>query len=217
MNRPTALLIIDMQRDFCEPGGYADTAGLDSARLRRPIAAIAALAGRARLVGIPVIYTREGHAPDLSDCPPTKLRRSVKCGAAIGLAGPLGRHLVRGEAGHGIIPELAAKPGETVIDKPGYGAFYRTRLSETLNAGGIRHLYLTGITTDICVQSTLREAVDRGYECMTVSDACAAGTDALHEAALAMIEGPEGPILGQVKTTEEVLARWPLAHAEADS
>jgi nicotinamidase-related amidase len=201
----TALLVIDMQRDFCAPGGYAARAGLEVARLAAPITAIAQLLPAARAARILVVHTREGHRPDLADCPPEKLRRSIAAGAPIGSAGPLGRLLVRGEVGHDFIDALRPGPGELVIDKPGYGAFHQTDLAQRLADQGIRTLLLCGVTTEVCVHSTLREAVDRGYRCFTIGDACAASDPALHKAALAMI-GVEGGIFGQVLATSQVLA-----------
>jgi len=196
----TALIVIDMQRDFCAPGGYAARAGLDIARLAAPIAAIQRLLGAARRAGLLVVHTREGHRGDLSDCAPAKLLRSAAAGAAIGSPGPLGRLLVRGEAGHDFIAELRPAPGEPVIDKPGYGAFHQTDLALILANRGIATLLLCGVTTEVCVHSTLREAVDRGFACITVGDACAASDPALHDAALAMI-GVEGGIFGRVIDT----------------
>ena len=197
-----------MQRDFCEAGGYAAACGLDIALLRQPIEPIARLIAAARERGIAVIYTREGHRPDLADCHPAKRARSAACGAAIGAPASLGRHLIRGETGHDVVPELAPAAGDPIVDKPGYGAFYQTDLELLLQARGTTQLYVTGVTTDICVHSTLREAVDRGYECVTVADACAAADAAIHAAALGLIEGPEGPILGRVRDTAAVLAEW---------
>lgn len=202
-----AFLVIDMQRDFCSPGGYADCAGMDIRSLRRPIPQIRRLLDAARRGGHLVLYTREGHRSDLSDCSPVKLARSIAAGAAIGSAGPLGRLLVRGEYGHDIIDEIAPATGEPVIDKPGYGAFYQTELELILRNAGIARLVLTGITTDVCVHSTLREAIDRGFRCITVGDACAASDSDLHAAALAMIRG-EGNIFGDVLDTEQMLALW---------
>jgi nicotinamidase-related amidase len=206
MNNPRAgaLLVIDMQRDFCSPGGYADHAGLDVSRLSSVIGNIARLIDAARAAGMPVVYTREGHLPDLSDCEPAKLHRSRAAGAPIGQEGPLGRLLVRGEYGHDIIDELRPVAGDLVIDKPGYGAFYRTGLEDALRRLGVRSLVLCGVTTEVCVHSSLREAVDRGFRCITAGDACAAGNPALQEPALAMIE-VEGGILGCVADTDELL------------
>ncbi len=207
MPKQTALLVIDMQRDFCDPRGYAGQAGMDVNVLRRPIPAIQALLDAARAQSIMVIHTREGHRPETLDCHPSKRRRSLRAGAEIGSQGPLGRLLIRGEYGHDIIDELQPAPGEVVVDKPGYGAFYQTDLELLLRASGIENLVLTGVTTDVCVHSTLREAVDRGFNCITVSDGCAAGDPALHEAALQTILG-EGHIFGEVATSAEVLAQW---------
>lgn len=201
----TALIVIDMQRDFCAPGGYAAQAGLDVARLAAPIAAIQQLLGAARAAGALVVHTREGHRADLSDCPPEKYQRSVAAGAPIGSPGPLGRLLVRGEVGHDFIEELRPAPGEPVIDKPGYSAFQQTDLAALLAEFDIDTLLLCGVTTEVCVHSTLREAVDRGFRCVTVGDACAGSTAALHEAALAMV-GVEGGIFGQVLNAAQVVA-----------
>lgn len=201
----TALLVIDMQRDFCSPQGYAARAGLDVARLARPIVQIQQLLMVARAVGMLVVHTREGHLPDLSDCPPEKMRRSMQAGAPIGSAGPMGRLLVRGQIGHDFIDALQPQSGEVVIDKPGYGAFHLTDLEGVLIRRNIRHLILCGVTTEVCVHSTLREAVDRGYRCITVGDATAASDPALQAPALAMI-GVEGGIFGQLASTDQVLA-----------
>lgn len=200
----TALVVIDMQRDFCSAGGYAHQAGLDIARLQAVVRKIEQLLAVARSAGMAIVHTREGHLPDLSDCPPAKLARSVAAGAAIGSAGPLGRLLVRGEQGHDFVPELRPWPGEMVIDKPGYGAFHRTDLEARLSRLGIRRLVLCGVTTEVCVHSTLREAVDRGYECTTVADATAASLPELQAPALAII-GVEGGIFGRVAETAELL------------
>jgi nicotinamidase-related amidase len=206
----TALLAIDMQRDFCSPCGYADTAGLDVARLAEPIQRIAELLSAARAAGMLVVHTREGHVPDLSDCPPEKLARSQRAGAAIGSMGPLGRLLVRGEVGHDFVDALQPCEGEWVIDKPGYGAFYQTDLHSRLQARGIHNLVLCGVTTEVCVHSSLREAVDRGYACTVVSDATAASEPALQAPALAMV-AVEGGIFGSVQTTAQLLNQWRLA------
>jgi nicotinamidase-related amidase len=206
----TALLVIDMQRDFCSPGGYADAAGLDVARLAEAIQRIADLLSAARAAGMLVVHTREGHVPDLSDCPPEKLARSQRAGAAIGSMGPLGRLLVRGEVGHDFVDALQPVSGEWVIDKPGYGAFYQTDLHSRLQARGIQRLVLCGVTTEVCVHSSLREAVDRGYACTVVADATAASDPALQAPALAMV-AVEGGIFGGVQTTQHVLNQWSLA------
>ena len=201
----TALLIIDMQRDFCSPHGYASRAGLDVAFLAGPIGQIRRLLDAARRAGMLVVHTREGHLPDLSDCPAEKMQRSRQAGAPIGSVGPMGRLLVRGEYGHDFIDELQPAAGESVIDKPGYGAFYQTELAQLLSNRRIRRLIVCGVTTEVCVHSTLREAVDRGYACVTVADATAASDPALQAPALAMI-GVEGGIFGRVATTEQLLA-----------
>ncbi len=213
----TALVVIDMQRDFCSPGGYAHQAGLDIARMQAVVGQVKALLTAARAVGLHVFHTREGHLPDLSDCPPAKLARSVAAGAPIGSPGPLGRLLVRGEQGHDFVPELRPLSSEHVIDKPGYGAFYKTTLGPLLGAFGIRRLLLCGVTTEVCVHSTLREAVDRGFVCTTVGDATAASQAELQAPALAMI-GVEGGILGGVCSTADAvdaLNALPSANREA--
>lgn len=205
-----ALLVIDMQRDFCSAGGYAARAGLDVARLSSVIANIRRLLDAARAAGLTVVHTREGHLPDLSDCPPEKLWRSRAAGAEIGSQGPLGRLLVRGEYGHDIIDELRPQAGELVIDKPGYGAFHRTWLDEELQQRDISALMLCGVTTEVCVHSTLREAIDRGYRCTLVSDGCAASDPALQVPALQMCR-VEGGIFGALATTDELVhaLHWP--------
>ncbi len=202
-----ALLVIDMQRDFCAPGGYAERAGMAISRLRAPIPNIAALLAAARAQGICVIHTREGHLSDLSDCPPSKFARSVVTGAPIGSPGPMGRLLVRGEYGHDFIDELQPQPGDVVVDKPGYSAFHQTELQSLLWQRGVSQLVITGVTTEVCVHSTLRAAIDRGYECITVADACATDDPALHAAALDMVRS-EGNIFGRVCATAEVLQLW---------
>jgi nicotinamidase-related amidase len=197
--RKTALLVIDMQRDFLLPEGYAAKGGLDIAPLRAAIAPVAAVLGAARAAGLVIVHTREGHVADLSDCPPYKLERSRRAGAEIGSKGPLGRLLVRGEFGHDFVDELQPVAGEIVIDKPGYSAFEHTVLHELLASRGIDTLLVTGVTSEVCVSSTLRSAIDRGYRCITVRDACASGDPALHDAAMAMIE-VEGGVFGEVAT-----------------
>jgi nicotinamidase-related amidase len=203
----TALLVIDMQRDFLDPQGYIARSGVDVSPLRAIIPRVGRLLGAARDARIPIVHTREGHRADLADLSEAKRRRAAGVGAAIGSRGPLGRLLVRGEPGHDIILELAPLPGETVIDKPGFGAFYATDLEAILRIAGVSCLVIAGVTTDICVHSTLREAVDRGFDCTTVGDACAAGEAAIHVAMLACIAG-EGGILGRVASTDEVVAAW---------
>lgn len=203
----TALIVIDMQRDFCAPGGYADQAGLDVTRLRAPIPAIQALLAGARARGLLVLHTREGHRSDLSDLPPLKRQRAEAAGAPIGSQGPLGKLLVRGEYGHDLIDELQPLPGEPVIDKPGYSAFASTDLDLLLRNRGITELIVTGVTTEVCVSSTLRSAVDLGYHCILVSDACASADPELHAAALAMV-GVEGGVFGRVLDSAALLGEW---------
>ena len=200
-----ALIVIDMQRDFCAPGGYADQAGLDISLLRAPIPAIQDLLAAARARGVLVLHTREGHRPDLSDLPEPKRRRAQNAGAPIGSQGPLGRLLVRGEYGHDLIDELQPLPGEPVIDKPGYSAFAATDLELLLRNRGITELIITGVTTEVCVHSTLRSAVDLGYACTLVSDACASAYPELHTAALAMVD-VEGGLFGRVCGSQRLLA-----------
>lgn len=201
----TALLVIDMQRDFCAPGGYADQAGLDIERLRAPIEPIRQLLHAARQRGLFIVHTREGHRSDLSDLPDTKRRRAQASNAPIGSAGPMGRVMVRGEYGNDLIDELQPEPGEPVIDKPGYSAFAHTDLELLLHNRGIRQLILTGVTTEVCVSSTLRQAVDLGFACLTVADACGSAYPTLHAAALSMI-GVEGGIFGEVVTSDALIA-----------
>jgi len=201
----TALLIIDMQRDFLDPRGYAAQAGLDVESLRASIPGVRTLLEAARRQGLFIVHTREGHRPDLSDCPLSKLMRSVRAGATIGSDGPLGRLLVRGEFGHDFIDVLAPRAGECVIDKPDYSAFYQTDLQQILGARGIRQLILSGVTTEVCVHSTLRSAVDHGYGCWIAADACASADARLHQAALDMI-AVEGGIFGDVRSSVELAA-----------
>jgi biuret amidohydrolase len=208
--RTCCLLVIDMQRDFLDPRGYVAQSGVDVNLLRVTIGPVQRLLAAARSLDVRVMHTREGHRPDLTDLTPFKRQRTAGSGAAIGSSGPLGRLLVRGEYGHGILDEVAPHPGEDVIDKPGFGAFYATDLELLLRAGGISHLILAGVTTDICVHTTLREAVDRGFYCTTVSDACAAADPEVHAAMLRCIAG-EGNILGQVRDASAVIAQWQAA------
>ena len=204
----TALLVIDMQRDFLDPQGYAARVGVDVARLRGTIAPVQALLTAARGSGMRVIFTREGHRPDLADCPPIKLQRSRAAHAEIGSVGPLGRLLVRGEYGHGLIDELKARADELVVDKPGYSAFHQTDLDQILRNQGVRTLLVCGVTTEVCVHSTVRAATDLGYYCITVSDACAASEAALQQPALRMM-GVEGGIFGETLDHAALLARFP--------
>lgn len=201
-----ALLLIDMQRDFCAPGGYADLAGLDIQRLREPIAAQQALLSAARRAGMLVVHTREGHRPDMSDLPDWKRIRAERSGAPIGKSGPMGRLLIRGEHGHDLIDELQPLDAELVIDKPGYSAFAHTDLELLLRNRGVSCLLLSGITTEVCVSSTLRAGIDLGFCCLTVSDACASPYPELHAAALQMI-GVEGGIFGELCRSAELIAR----------
>ncbi|MBD2847071.1 cysteine hydrolase [Paenibacillus sp. IB182496] len=193
----TALVVIDMQNDFCAPGGFGERLGNDVAPARAIIPAISDVLAAARRAGLTIVHTREGHLPDLSDCPPSKLARSRRQGAGIGDPGPMGRVLVRGEPGHAIVPELAPADGEYIVDKPGKGAFYRTGLEAYLAEQGIASLLLAGVTTHVCVHTTLREANDRGYECAVIADATAAFDPADHEAALRMV-WQQGGIFGWV-------------------
>ncbi|MGE0386226.1 MAG: cysteine hydrolase family protein [Gammaproteobacteria bacterium] len=199
-----ALVIIDMQRDFLEQGGFGSALGNDVSLLRATIAPNRRLLDAWRALDMPVMHTREGHRPDLSDLPPTKKARG-RGAVSIGDRGPMGRILVRGEPGHDIVPELAPLAAEPVIDKPGKGAFYATDLEAMLRSRGIRQLVVTGVTTEVCVNTTVREANDRGFECLVPSDCVGSYFPAFHAAGLAMIKA-QGGIFGWVTHSDHLLA-----------
>ncbi|MGF1481014.1 MAG: cysteine hydrolase family protein [Cyanophyceae cyanobacterium] len=199
-----ALIIIDMQRDFLEPGGFGASLGNDVLRLQAIVPPLQTLLAAFRDLGLPVIHTQECHESDLSDCPPAKLRRGGEGRLKIGDQGPMGRILVKGEPGNSIIAELAPLPGETVITKPGKGAFYHTSLQQVLTENRITHLLFTGVTTEVCVQTTLREANDRGYECLLVEDCTESYFPAFKQSTLEMVRA-QGGIVGWTSDSVTVL------------
>ncbi len=200
----TAVVMIDMQRDFLEPGGFGETLGNDVSLLQKAVAPCRALLDGARRKGILVIHTREGHRPDLSDAPRAKVERGAPS-LRIGAKGPMGRILVRGEPGHELIPELYPIAGEPVIDKPGKGAFYATDLQSILRNRGIESLIVCGVTTEVCVHTTVREANDRGYRCIVPGDCCGSYFPEFHEMGLRMIKA-QGGIFGWVTDSRKILA-----------
>ena len=201
--RGVALIVIDMQRDFMEPGGFGAALGNDVGRLRPIVPTLARTMDAFRRQGWPVIHTREGHHADLSDCPPAKRLRG-KASLRIGDPGPMGRILILGQPGNDIIPELAPKPGEVVIDKPGKGAFYATELDTILHERGITHLVFSGVTTEVCVQTTMREANDRGYECLLLEDCTESYFPQFKQATLEMVRA-QGAIVGWTSTSDDLI------------
>jgi len=199
----TALVIIDMQRDFLEPGGFGESLGNDVSLLARAITPCRALLEAMRARGVLIIHTREGHRPDLSDAPKAKVERGAPS-MRIGAPGPMGRILIRGERGHDIIDALAPRKGEPVIDKPGKGAFYATDLGPMLHLRGIETLIVCGVTTEVCVHTTVREANDRGYKCLVPGDCCASYFPEFHEMGLKMIKA-QGGIFGWVTDSTRIL------------
>jgi nicotinamidase-related amidase len=202
------LIIIDMQRDFLQSGGFGEALGNDVSRLRVAVQPIQQVLAVARKAGLLVIHTREGHRPDLTDAPPLKVDRGDPK-TRIGALGPMGRILVRGEPGHDIIPELYPAPGEPIVDKPGKGAFYQTDLELMLKNRGIDTLLVCGVTTEVCVNTTVREANDRGFRCLVLSDCCASYFPEFHQAGLDMIKA-QGGIFGSVSASTAVITALSL-------
>jgi nicotinamidase-related amidase len=200
----TALVIIDMQRDFLEPGGFGETLGNDVSLLLKPVKPCRAVLGAARRRGMLIIHTREGHRPDMTDAPKAKVERGAPS-LRIGAPGPMGRILIRGEPGHDIVPELYPQAGEPIIDKPGKGSFYATDLPSILQNRGIENLIVCGVTTEVCVHTTVREANDRGYRCIVPGDCCGSYFPEFHEMGLRMIKA-QGGIFGWVTDSARVLA-----------
>ena len=207
----TALVIIDMQRDFLEPGGFGEALGNDVSKLARIVGPCRELLALARNAGIAVMHTREGHRPDMSDAPRAKVERGMPS-MRIGDLGPMGRILIRGEAGHDIIPELYPRADEPVIDKPGKGAFYQTDLEPMLRNRGIDTLLVCGVTTEVCVHTTVREANDRGYRCIVIADCCGSYFPEFHEVGLRMIAA-QGGIFGWVAQSQTVMRALPARAA----
>jgi biuret amidohydrolase len=204
----TALVVIDMQRDFLEPGGFGELLGNDVSLLQSAVAPLRAVLAAAREAGLLIIHTREGHRGDLTDCPPSKRTRGGLA-TGIGDLGPNGRILVRGEPGHDIVDELAPGPGEVVLDKPGKGSFYATDLELILRNRGITSLIVAGVTTEVCVHTTVREANDRGFECLVLADCCGSYFPEFHEVALRMIAA-QGGIFGWVGASRDLLDHLPV-------